>query len=175
MLADAGWPAPTWSPAREDYRAHVQAVFERSAATGLLGCALGRIEPGYAEVELPCRKEVTQQHGFVHGGVLGVIADTAAALAALTVAPAGSTGMTVEYKINLLEAAWGEKIIARGRLIRPGHLVTIAGADLYAITRTGQEHFVATALVTLAWTQRRRRTPTIQRLPGTERPGKPCR
>jgi uncharacterized protein (TIGR00369 family) len=162
MLADTDWPAPTWSPAREDYRAHVQAVFEASAATTLLGCVLGRIEPGYVEVELPCRKEVTQQHGFVHGGILGVIADAAAALAALTVAPAGTIGMTVEYKINLLEAACGEKIIARGRLIRQGHLVTIAGADLFAIAHTGREHFVATALVTLAGTQRRRRAATTQ-------------
>jgi len=142
----------------QDYLAHVHAVFEASAATTLLGCTLGRMEPGYVEVELPCRKEVTQQHGFVHGGILGVIADAAAALAALTVAPQGTIGVTVEYKINLLEAACGEKIVARGRLIRPGHLVTIAGADLYAITHTGREYLVATALVTLAGTQRRRRT-----------------
>jgi uncharacterized protein (TIGR00369 family) len=148
----------SWQPARDDFQAHVRSVFEESAAMRLLGCALGRVEPGYAEVELPCRKEVTQQHGFVHGGILGVIADAAAALAALTVAPPGTFGLTVEYKINLLEPALGDKIIARGRLIREGNLVTIAGADLYAITHTNQEYLVATALVTLAGARRRRHT-----------------
>jgi len=146
-----------WTPQRDDYREHVREVFAMSAATRLIGASLGRIEPGAVEVELPCHPAVMQQQGFVHGGVLGIIADAAAALSALSVAPAGTVGVTVEYKINLLEAAFGEKVVARGRLLRPGDAVSVAAADVYAIGTDGAEWLVATALVTLAGITRRRR------------------
>lgn len=147
----------TWQPKREDFREHVQEVFAASAATRLIGASLGRIAPGHVEVILPCSDQITQQHGFVHGGVLGMIADAAAALSALTVAAPGTIGVTVEYKINLLEAAFGELIIARGRLIRPGQAVSIAAADLYSVSASGREQMVATSLFTLAGRTRRRR------------------
>ena len=146
---------PDFEPARPDFRDHVREVFQATAAMQLIGATLGRIEPGLVELELVRRDAVTQQHGYVHGGILGLLADGAAALAALTVAPAKTIGLTVEYKINLLEPADGERILARGRLVRSGHAVSVAACDVYALDPGAPERLVATATVTLVGAGRR--------------------
>jgi uncharacterized protein (TIGR00369 family) len=146
-----------WEPQYPEFREYIREVFEASAATRMVGAQLGRIEPGYVEVVMPCRPDLTQQYGFVHGGILGLLADAAAALAALTMAPRGAVGLTMEYKINLLGPAFGDRIVAHGRAIRPGRIVSVAAADLYAVSATGREQRVATALASFAGGTRRGR------------------
>ena len=74
----------------------------------LIGARLSRIEPGRVEIELPWRDDLTQQHGFVHAGIVGTIADSAGGYAAYTLMPAGSSVLSVEFKIHLLAPADGE-------------------------------------------------------------------
>jgi uncharacterized protein (TIGR00369 family) len=98
---------------------------------GLIGASLTRIAPGEVDIALPYRDDLTQQKGYVHGGILGMIADTAAGYSAFSLMPAGCSLVTVEYKINILAPARGS-LVARGRVVRPGRTLTIARAEVYA-------------------------------------------
>ena len=87
-----------------------------------LGAALGSIEPGVVEIEMPFRADFTQQHGFVHGGIITTILDSACGYAAFSLSSADTTVLTVEYKVNFLAPARGERFLARGEVVRPrGH------------------------------------------------------
>ncbi len=99
----------------------------------LIGAHLAVVEPGYTEIHLPYRQEITQQHGFIHGGVVGMIADSAAGYAANTLTPADSSVLTVEYKLNLIAPADGERLVARGEVIRSGRTLIITKAEVFAI------------------------------------------
>jgi len=99
----------------------------------LIGARLAVVEPGYTEIHLPYKAEITQQHGFIHGGVVGMIADSAAGYAANTLTPADSSVLTVEYKLNLIAPADGERMVARGEVIRSGRTLIITKAEVFAI------------------------------------------
>ena len=92
----------------------VRASFDRQQAMTLIGASLPVVEAGYTEIHLPYKPEVTQQHGFIHGGVVGMIADSAAGYAANTLTSAEASVLTVEYKLNLLAPADGQLLIAEG-------------------------------------------------------------
>ncbi len=79
-----------------------------------------KIAPGAVDIALGKKPSVTQQHGFIHAGALAAIADTAAGYAALTLMPPGAGVLTTEFKINLVAPATGERVIARGRVIKAG-------------------------------------------------------
>jgi uncharacterized protein (TIGR00369 family) len=97
----------------------------------LIGAALGAVEPGSVEVRLPYREDLTQQKGFVHGGILGMIADTACGYSAFSLMPAGCSLVTVEYKINILTPALGA-LIAKGQVMKSGRTLTVARAEVYS-------------------------------------------
>src|SRR5688572_9589191 len=105
--------------------------FARQKAMGLIGAALTVVEPGYVEVRLPFRDDLTQQKCYVHGRILGMIADTACGYSAFSLMPAGCSLVTVEYKINILSPARGS-LVAKGQVIKPGRTLTIARAEVYA-------------------------------------------
>ncbi len=105
--------------------------FVRQKAMTLIGATLTIVEPGYVEIELPYRDDLTQQKGYVHGGVLGMIADTACGYSAFSLMPAGCSLVTVEYKINILAPA-RRALVAKGQVIKPGRTLTIARAEVYA-------------------------------------------
>ena len=113
-----------------------------------LGATIGRIAPGEVEIVLPFRKELTQQTGFIHAGVLAAIADSACGGAALTMWPAGSDVVSIEFKLNLLAPAAGERFVARARVVRGGKTITATIADVFAISG-GSETLVATMLGTM--------------------------
>jgi uncharacterized protein (TIGR00369 family) len=113
------------------YRARVQESFSRQKAMALIGASLTVVEPGYVEIALPYRDELTQQKGYVHGGILGMIADTACGYAAFSLMPASGSLVTVEYKINILTPA-RSSLVARGEVIRAGRTLTVARAEVYA-------------------------------------------
>ena len=97
-----------------------------------LGGTIGALEAGTCEVVLPFRDDLTQQKGFIHGGIIGMIADSACGYAAYSLMPADCSLVTVEYKINILAPAVGERLVARGEVIRPGRTLTVARAEVYA-------------------------------------------
>jgi uncharacterized protein (TIGR00369 family) len=120
----------------------VRASFDRQHAMALIQATLPVVEHGRTEIHLPHWQGVEQQHGFVHGGVVGMIADSAAGYAAMTVVPASASVLTVEYKMNLVAPADGEKLIARGRVVRPGRTLIVTQAEVFAV-KDGEEKLCA--------------------------------
>jgi uncharacterized protein (TIGR00369 family) len=117
------------SPADPHYAARIRDSFARQKAMALIGASLASVAPGRVEIELPLRDDLTQQKGFVHGGILGMIADSACGYAAFTLMPAGCSLVTVEYKLNILSPA-RSSLVARGEVVKAGRTLTVArGAD----------------------------------------------
>jgi uncharacterized protein (TIGR00369 family) len=121
------------TPHNPDYEARVRASFARQAAMGLIGARLTTVEPGRCVIELPVRDDLTQQHGYVHGGVVGMIADSAGGYAGFTLMPATASVLTVEYKINMLAPAAGELLIATGEVLKTGRTLSIVRAEVVAV------------------------------------------
>ena len=118
-------------PADPRFEQRCRDSFSRQKAMDLIGASLTLVEPGYVEVSLPYRDELTQQKGYVHGGILGMIADTACGYAAFSLMPAGGSLVTVEYKMNILTPARGA-LVARGRVVRAGRTLTVARGEVYS-------------------------------------------
>jgi len=114
------------------FEARVRASFARQQFMATLGARLLRIEPGLCEIELAQRPELTQQHGYLHAGAGTAIADSAGGYAAYSLMPAGSSVLAVEFKLNLLEPACGERFVGRGRVLRAGRRLTVCELELEA-------------------------------------------
>jgi uncharacterized protein (TIGR00369 family) len=119
------------APADPHYVARIRSSFGRQKAMGLIGASLTVVEPGQVEVALPFRDDLTQQKGFIHGGIIGMIADTACGYAAYSLMPADSSLVTVEYNINILAPARGS-LVARGEVVRAGRTLTVTRGEVYA-------------------------------------------
>ena len=98
-----------------------------------LGAELAEIAPGRCELQLKGRPELTQQNGFMHGGVVAALADVAGGYAAFTLFEAGADILTVEIKINYVAPAAGEALIARGEVIKSGRTLTIVRSEVFAV------------------------------------------
>jgi uncharacterized protein (TIGR00369 family) len=119
------------APADPNFAVRIRASFGRQKAMGLIGASLTVVEPGQVEVALPYRDDLTQQKGFIHGGIIGMIADTACGYAAYSLMPADCSLVTVEYKINILAPARGS-LVARGEVLRAGRTLTVTRGEVYA-------------------------------------------
>jgi uncharacterized protein (TIGR00369 family) len=128
--------------------ARVRASFGRQAFMGALGAELVSVAPGEVVIALPFRAELTQQHGFLHAGAIASVADSACGYAALTLAPAGATVLSVEFKVNLLRPASGTRFRATGKVARAGHTLTVCTAEV-AAERDGAETVVALMQATI--------------------------
>ncbi len=131
-----------------DYKKRIKDSFARQTVMANIGASLTFVEPGEVGIELPFRSDLTQQHGFFHAGVVTMIVDTACGYAALTCMPASAAVLTVEYKVNFLSPASGEKLIARGRVLKPGRSLTVCFGEVHA-RQEGKEKLVATMLATM--------------------------
>jgi uncharacterized protein (TIGR00369 family) len=131
-----------------EYQRRVRESFARQGLMKHLGAELVSLTPGGAEIRLPFRAELAQQHDYFHAGATGAIADTACGYAAYTLMPADASVLTVEYKINLLAPADGEELVARARVVRAGKTLTICLADVFA-RQSGAEKHCATVLATI--------------------------
>ena len=118
-------------PSDPNFAARCNDSFGRQKAMALIGARLASLAPGAADVSLAYRDDLTQQKGFVHGGIVGMIADTACGYAAFSPMPAGCSLVTVEYKINILAPARGA-LVARGEVVKAGRSLTVARAEVYA-------------------------------------------
>jgi uncharacterized protein (TIGR00369 family) len=137
-----------FQPQNPDFEARVRESFGRQPFMKHIGATLEVLAPGYCEIHLSNRKELTQQHGFVHGGVLATIADSAAGYAAFSLMPADASVLTVEYKLNIMRPGQGERMVAKARVIKPGRNLTVVGADVFAV-RDGAEVMCVTSIQTL--------------------------
>ena len=106
-----------------------------------LGARLVHVTPGEVCIECEASPALRQQNGYFHAGVTTSIADSAAGYAALTLFPAGAEVLTTELKINLLRPAQGDRLVARGRVVKPGKALTVCQADVYGVTaqRDGED------------------------------------
>lgn len=126
----------------------VKDSFARQTMMVTIGASITRVEDGEVTIELPFRSDLTQQHGFLHAGVVSMIVDTACGYAALTRMPASAAVLTVEYKVNFLSPAEGEKLIARGRVLKPGRTLMVCLGEVHS-KKDGKEKLVATMLATM--------------------------
>lgn len=128
--------------------ARVRASFARQGLMGTLGAALVSVAPGRVEIALAPGPAISQQHGFVHAGAVSAIADTAAGYAALSLMPAERGVLTTEFKINLLAPAVGERILARGTVVKAGRTLTLAQAEVFAEAE-GRQRLIAFLTATM--------------------------
>jgi len=139
---------PATDVAAEDFEARVRASFERQRVMTSMGATMTRVEAGLVEIELPYRVELTQQHGFIHAGIVATILDSACGYAAFSRMPLGYAVLTAEYKINLMRPAKGDRFIARARVVRAGKVLTVCTGDAFAV-EGDRERIVATMLATI--------------------------
>lgn len=137
-----------FQPQDPDYEQRVRASFARQRVMDTIGATLSRVAPGEVEITLLFRDDLTQQHGFLHAGIVTTIVDSACGYAALSLMPPGVGVLTVEYKVNLLAPASGSRLVARGHVTRPGRTISVCAGDVYAYEGE-REKLVATMLATM--------------------------
>jgi uncharacterized protein (TIGR00369 family) len=128
--------------------ARVRESFARQGYMAAIGAELVHVAAGEVDIEVPFSERLTQQDGYLHAGVVAGAADSACGYAALTTMDARAEVLTVEFKINLLAPAAGERLVARGRVLRAGRTLTVCRGDAVTIS-DGQDKHVATVTATM--------------------------
>ena len=137
-------PLDHMNPLNPAFAEEVKASFAQQSIMKLIGASLSLVEPGVIEITLPYRADLTQQHGYLHAGVVTTIADSACGYAAYSLMPAGSEVLSVEFKVNLLRPAQGKSFLARAKVIKAGRTLTVVRADVFGIAENGEKTLVAT-------------------------------
>ena len=140
--------APSFEPHDPGYAERVRASFERQAAMATIGASLTEVAPGRVAIELPWAKALTQQHGFLHAGMVATAMDSACGYAGFSLMPVEAAVLTIEYKINLLAPAQGQRFRMEGQVVKPGRTITVVEGRAYAIDG-GREKLIATMGATL--------------------------
>jgi len=138
-------PGPALS---EACAAKIRGSFAAQGMMRHLGARIVALAPGSAEIELPFSDQVTQQHGYFHGGAIGALADIVGGYAGYTMIGIDDGILTVEYKLNIIAPAIGDRLIGRGRVVRSGRTLTVTTADIFA-SRDAKETQVAVMQQTL--------------------------
>lgn len=142
-------------PARADnFEDRVRTSFGRQQAMKTIGANLTRVEPGLVEIEMPFSDQLTQQHGFVHAGVLSMGLDSACGFAAFSLMPEDAAVLTVEFKINLMAPGQGERFLFRGEVLKPGRTIMVADGKAYAF-ESDSSKMIASMTATLMTIQGR--------------------
>ena len=134
-------------PLNPSFAVEVQQSFARQAIMHFIGAELSRIEPGIVEITLPYRTELTQQNGYLHAGIVTTIADSACGYAAYSLMPAGSGVLSVEFKVNLLRPAAGDRFLAHAEVIKPGKTLTVVRADVFGISGADEEETLMASML----------------------------
>ena len=132
----------------DGFAERVRRSFERQGAMALIGARLLELRPGYCALALAPRPETSQQHGYVHAGILATLVDSAGGYAGYTLFPENSSVLTVEFKLNLIAPAQGERIVAEGFVVKSGRTLTITRGEVHA-ERAGERTLVAIMQQTL--------------------------
>ena len=137
-----------FEPRDPDFERRVRESFARQRAMETFGARLLRVAPGEVEIGSDFDEAFTQQHGYLHAGLVTAMVDTACGYAALSLTEPGAEVLSVEFKLNLLSPAAGERFIARARVVRAGRNITVCAGDFYTL-KGGSEKIVATMLATM--------------------------
>jgi uncharacterized protein (TIGR00369 family) len=135
-------------PRNPDFESMVRGSFGAQQFMATIGASLDRVMPGEVEIRLRNRPDLTQQHGFIHAGVVASAMDSACGYAAMSLMPEGVGVLSVEFKTNLMAPARGEELVVRGSVIRAGRTITVCRAEASMIA-DGTETHVATLLATI--------------------------
>ena len=135
-------------PAFAGYETRVRESFARQGAMRLIGATVGEVAPGYCAIELVPRPELSQQHGYVHAGIVSAIVDTAGGYAGFTLFPQDCSVLTVEFKLNLLAPAGGDRLLAEGFVVKPGRSLAITRGEVHA-EKDGKRTLIAIMQQTL--------------------------
>ena len=132
-----------------DYVARVRGCFDGQTLMRTIGARLTRLEPGAVDIAFAYRADLAQQNGFIHAGIVTALIDTACGLAAYTLMPADADVLSVEFKVNLLRPAAGERFLACGLVIKPGLTLMVTRGDLWALAPESSRIHVATMQATM--------------------------
>lgn len=132
-----------------DYDERVRSSFARQSAMRTIGAELTLVTPGIVEIEMPYSDQLTQQHGFLHAGVISAALDSACGYAAYSLMPESSGVLTIEFKVNLLAPGKGERFLFRGSVTKPGRTIVVADGQAYAISTDGEAKLIATMTGTM--------------------------
>jgi uncharacterized protein (TIGR00369 family) len=146
---DLGMGGSVFIPAFAGYEARVRDSFARQGAMQLIGAQIIEVAPGYCAIALTPRPELSQQHGFVHAGIVSAIVDSAGGYAGFTLFPEDASVLTVEFKLNLLAPAKGRRIVAEGFVVKPGRTLAITRGEVHAEEENGERTLVAIMQQTL--------------------------
>jgi len=122
----------SYKPRDVGYESRVRDSFARQRMMHLLGAEMTAVRPGEVTIALLFRADLTQQHDYLHAAAVTAIADSACGYAALTLMDSGLEVLSVEFKVNLLAPAAGERFVAVGRVLRPGKTLTVCAAEVHA-------------------------------------------
>jgi uncharacterized protein (TIGR00369 family) len=132
-----------------DYENRVRESFARQKVMATIGAEMTRVNPGAVEIEMPFAPDLTQQHGFLHAGIISTALDSACGYAAYSVMPADAAVLTIEFKINLLAPGRGERFLFRGSVTKPGRTIIVADGQAYAYDGNGEARLIATMTGTM--------------------------
>jgi uncharacterized protein (TIGR00369 family) len=133
--------------AHPGFEERVKLSFAKQGAMGLIGARLIKVAPGEVEIELPFKSEHSQQHGFLHAGILTTALDSACGYATFTLFPPEAGILTIEFKVNLLAPGEGELFRMIGKVRKAGRTISLAEGEAYAV-KNGREKLIATMTVT---------------------------
>ncbi len=136
-----------------DVERRIRQSFARQGLMRAIGATLTRVSAGEVEIEIPFESALTQQHGYVHAGIITAIVDNACGYAAMSLTPAGTEVLTVEYKVNFLAPARGARFVGRGRVVRSGRTFTVCTGEVLAIEAedTVAVAFMLTTIMTVSY------------------------
>ncbi len=137
------------SPPNPSFADDVERSFAKQPIMNLIGARLTLVEPGVVQITLPYRADLTQQHGYIHAGIVTTIADSACGYAAFSLMPEGSEVLSVEFKINLLRPARGVTFVARAEVIKSGRTLSVVQADVFNINEEGNRNLSASMQATI--------------------------
>jgi uncharacterized protein (TIGR00369 family) len=140
---------PTVNPADPQFADRVRRSFDRQAAMRTLGAAVESVSPGHVVVTMLHREELTQQHGFIHAGMLAGALDSACGYAAFSLMPADAAVLTIEFKINLLAPARGPRFRFDARVTKPGRTISVVDGRALQYAANGDEQLIATMTATV--------------------------
>lgn len=126
----------------------VRKSFGKQRVMATIGAVLDAVSPGEVVISMAPNAALTQQHGYLHAGIIATIADSACGYAALSLMPEDAAVLSIEFKTNMLAPADGTRFIARGRVIKPGRTIMVCDATVHAVRDEG-EKLVATMTGTM--------------------------
>ena len=148
MSRDGQSDMPLNNTPNPQFERDVRSTFAQQTFMRMIGAKITGLSAGSVEISLPCRDNLLQHHGYLHGAVIAAIVDTACGCSAMTLMPPGSTVLTVEYKINFLAPAAGERIVALGRVVKAGRRLTVCSGEALSL-KDGTEKLVAALVATM--------------------------